>query len=252
MMNCAFHSVNVAVVSCNGCGKPLCPACDHRIKGFPFCQDCIVNGIQLLRDQRRVGGSNFVNHKSSPFVATFLSMLCPGLGAAYNGQSAKALVYFGIFVGLFQLAITSRGMPIFVFGFFAMWLFSAIDSWRSAKLIRAGITTANSEDLLIQKLSGNPRVWGFALGGLGALVILQQFFSMRPFMRSVLPVALMVLGGYFLWRYVPSFGRRRTIGTSSTFGEAALATNRNETSFRAGEFAHRGNSERFYGETERR
>ncbi|MDM7923150.1 MAG: hypothetical protein QUS14_12695, partial [Pyrinomonadaceae bacterium] len=51
MTNCAYHSQNVAVVQCNGCGKALCPACDHRIKGFPYCQDCIVQGIDLLRQQ---------------------------------------------------------------------------------------------------------------------------------------------------------------------------------------------------------
>ena len=47
-MNCAYHIHNPAVVNCNGCGKPLCPACDHRIKGFPYCQDCIVMGVDLL------------------------------------------------------------------------------------------------------------------------------------------------------------------------------------------------------------
>ena len=52
-MNCAYHSQNVAVVGCNGCGKPLCPVCDHRVKGFPFCQDCIVQGVDLLRQQNQ-------------------------------------------------------------------------------------------------------------------------------------------------------------------------------------------------------
>ena len=69
-MNCAYHSVNAAVVNCNGCGKPFCPACDHRIKGFPFCQDCIVAGVEMLRN--RGNGASYVplvKKQTSPFLA---------------------------------------------------------------------------------------------------------------------------------------------------------------------------------------
>src|ERR1051325_3523479 len=132
-MNCAYHSQNAATVSCNGCGRPLCPACDHRIKGFPYCQDCIVTGVDLLRQQYRNGGRTQTKSRTSPVVATLLSMICPGLGAAYNGQMVKALVYFAIFVGLFQMAILTAGTPLFVLGFMGMWAFAAVDSWRTAK-----------------------------------------------------------------------------------------------------------------------
>ena len=104
-MNCAYHIQNVAVVQCNSCGKPLCPTCDHRIKGFPYCQDCIVLGVDLLRQQSHSNYVPFVKKRTSPIAATLLSIVCPGLGAAYNGQTIKALVYFAVFVGLFQMAI---------------------------------------------------------------------------------------------------------------------------------------------------
>src|SRR5688500_18598327 len=113
-MNCAYHSHNVAVVNCNGCGKPLCPACDHRIKGFPFCQDCIVHGVEMLINHNQSAYAPFVKAQSSPFVALILSFICPGLGAAYNGQTYKAMIYFAVSVGLFQMALLS-GMPLFVF-----------------------------------------------------------------------------------------------------------------------------------------
>jgi hypothetical protein len=71
-MNCAYHSQNVAVVQCNGCGKPLCPTCDHRIKGFPYCQDCIVMGVDLLRQQSQSNYVPYVKKRTSPFVATLL------------------------------------------------------------------------------------------------------------------------------------------------------------------------------------
>src|ERR1044071_6214933 len=138
-MNCAYHNQNAAVVNCNGCGKPLCPACDHRIKGFPYCQDCIVLGVDLLRNYNQSNYVHLVKAQTSPFVATVLSFVCPGLGAAYNGQTTKALIHFAVFVGLIQMAILSH-MPIFVFGFLGMWAYTAVDAWKTARLIRAGVT----------------------------------------------------------------------------------------------------------------
>src|SRR5215211_8213360 len=124
IMNCAYHSQNVAGVQCNGCGKPLCPACDHRIKGFPYCQDCIVMGVDLLRQQNQSNYVPYVTKRTSPFVATILSFVCPGLGAAYNGQTVKALVHFAVFVGLFQMAITFHA-PLFALGSVGMWFFAS-------------------------------------------------------------------------------------------------------------------------------
>ena len=115
----------------------LCPACDHRIKGFPYCQDCIVLGVDLLRQQNQSNYVPYVKKRTSPLVATFLSLICPGLGAAYNGQTVKALVYFAVFVGLFQMAILT-GTVLFVFGILGMWLFAALDAWRTARCIRSG------------------------------------------------------------------------------------------------------------------
>ena len=74
-MNCAYHGQNSAVVQCNGCGKPLCPGCDHRIKGFPYCQDCIVQGVDLLRQQNRSSYAPFIKKRTSPFVAALLIAL---------------------------------------------------------------------------------------------------------------------------------------------------------------------------------
>ncbi len=104
-MKCAYHTENPASVHCNGCGKPLCRACDHRIKGFPFCENCIVTGVELLKIRNQTSNADFVKRKVSPFVSALFSVVCPGLGAAYNGQISKALVHFAVFVSLFHLAM---------------------------------------------------------------------------------------------------------------------------------------------------
>ena len=201
-MNCSYHSQNAAVVSCNGCGRPLCPACDHRIKGFPYCQDCIVQGIDLLRTQARTNHVPFVKKRTSPVLATILSMICPGLGAAYNGQTVKALVYFAVFVGLFQMAVLTGGTALFVLGFMGMWAFAALDSWRTAQMIRSGLTPDVADDVLVQRFSGNPKLWGIVLTVLGVAFLLQRLFNLGFLMRGILPLALIGLGIYVLRGYI--------------------------------------------------
>ena len=201
-MNCAYHTQNAAGVGCNGCGKPLCPACDHRIKGFPYCQDCIVLGVDLLRQQNQTNHVPFVRKRTSPLVATILSFVCPGLGAAYNGQTVKALVYFAVFVGLFQMAILTGGTVIFVLGFMGMWLFAALDAWRTAQAIRAGLTPNVADDILVKRFSGNPKLWGIVLTVLGGAFLLQSVFNIRGIMRGLLPALLIGLGIYILKGYI--------------------------------------------------
>lgn len=201
-MNCAYHLQNAATVNCNGCGKPLCSACDHRVKGFPFCQDCIVSGIELLRNQNQSAYVSIIKRQTSPFVAALLSLVCPGLGAAYNGQTAKALVYFAVFVGLFQMAVLTGGMPLFVLGFIGIWLYGALDSYRTAQLLRSGLTPSGAEDIIVQRFSSNPKLWGVVLTILGASFFLQTFFKLRIFSQAILPFMLIGLGIYLLRDYV--------------------------------------------------
>lgn len=201
-MNCAYHGENAATVGCNGCGKPLCPACDHRVKGFPFCQDCIVSGVELLKNYNQSSYAPVIKRQTSPVAAALLSLICPGLGAAYNGQTAKALIYFSVFVGFFQMAVMTGAMPLFVFGFLGMWLFAALDSYRTAQLLRSGITTGAAEDIVAQRFSGNPKLWGVVLTVLGASFFLQAAFNIRFLMRGILPVLLIGSGIYLLRDYV--------------------------------------------------
>lgn len=201
-MNCSYHSQNAATVSCNSCGRPLCPACDHRIKGFPYCQDCIVLGVDLLQQQSQTNYAPYVKKRTSPVIATLLSMVCPGLGAAYNGQTVKALVYFAVFVGLFQMAVLTGGAPLFVLSFIGMWFFSALDSWRTAQAIRSGLTPDVADDVLVKRFSGNPKLWGVVLTVLGAGFLFQRLFNVGPLMRGLLPVMLIGLGIYLLKGYI--------------------------------------------------
>lgn len=241
-MNCAYHEQNAATVGCNGCGKPLCPACDHRVKGFPFCQDCIVSGVELLKNNNQSSYAPIVKRQTSPLVAALLSLICPGLGAAYNGQTAKALIYFAVFVGFFQMAVMTAAMPIFVFGFLGMWLFAALDSYRAAQLLRSGVTSDAAEDLIARRFSGNPKLWGVVLTVLGASFLLQIFFNIKFLTRAILPVLLIGFGVYLLRDFV--FKPKKAAGSAPEFAGApafadAVSTDAN---FYAGNFDSKNES----------
>jgi hypothetical protein len=201
MMYCSYHSKNPAVVQCNQCARALCPACDHRIRGFPFCQDCIVTGVELLRQQSQATASYFVRRRSSPFVATLLSFV-PGLGAAYNGQTSKAIVHFAIFASFFQMAVLTQGVHFFVLGVLGTWLFAAVDACRTAQLMRAGLAPDTEEDVIARRLYGNPFAWGVTLIVIGTIFLLHTLLGVQLPVRQLLPVALVALGAYMLFDYI--------------------------------------------------
>ena len=199
-MYCGYHAKNPAVVQCNQCARWLCPACDHRVRGFPFCQDCIVQGVELLR--HHATPSNILRRKSSPFVATLLSFV-PGLGAAYNGQTSKAIVHFAIFASFFQMSVITRGeILFFVLGVVGTWLFAAVDACRTAQLMRAGLSPDAEEDVIARRLYGNPFAWGTTLIIIGTLFLLHTLLGVQLPIKEWLPVALVALGAYMLFDYL--------------------------------------------------
>jgi hypothetical protein len=201
MMYCGYHAKNPAVVQCNQCARWLCPACDHRVRGFPFCQDCIVAGVELLRHHSSSSPNNILSRKSSPFVATLLSFV-PGLGAAYNGQTSKAIVHFAIFASFFQMAVVTQGLLFFILGVIGTWLFSAVDACRTAQLMRAGLSPDAEDDVIARRLYGNPFAWGTTLIIIGTLFLLHTLLRVTLPIKELLPVALVALGAYMLFDYI--------------------------------------------------
>lgn len=181
-------------------------------------------GIDLLRQHNQSNYAPFVRKRTSPVIATILSVICPGLGAAYNGQTTKALVYFAVFIGLFQLAVLTGGTPLFVLGFIGMWFFSALDAWRTAQMIRSGVTPDSAEDILVSRFSGNPKLWGIVLGVLGLAFLFQRVFQLGFILRALLPIFLIGLGIYLLRGYIfkqrPAVDRWSTHDASPSFVSA--------------------------------
>src|SRR6188508_3165001 len=70
----------------------------------------------------------------SPILALVLSLF-PGIGQIYNGQPAKALVFFFAWVG--SIYLTAEANPFFAFLIAFTYFYNLVDAWRSATVINA-------------------------------------------------------------------------------------------------------------------
>lgn len=198
-MNCAFHSNNPASASCACCQRRLCPACDHRIKGTPYCQDCIVAGVETLR--RNMAGvapppPNLDTR--SPLIAGLFGIV-PGLGAAYNSQNIKSLLHFIVPISLLQLGdIFSHKveLPLFL-GAAAFYVFSIYDAVRTARRAALGEDIQSEDAALKRMLRENTTTLGALLTGVGVLTLFDLFF---PYHVQRFWPFLLILAGLFLLR----------------------------------------------------
>ena len=169
-------------------------------------------GVEMLRyQQSRTTDPHVIRRKTSPFIATFLSIFVPGLGAAYNGQTSKAIVHFAIFASFFQMAVVTDGVTFFILGVIGTWLFAAVDACRTAQLMRAGLAPDAEEDAIARQLYGNPVAWGVTLVALGLAFLSHTLLGIQFPVRRTLPVALVILGLYMLFDYLKRRRRREEL-----------------------------------------
>lgn len=201
MVRCFYHSEHRATARCEICGRPLCPICDHRLKRRAYCQDCIVRGVQMLQAAGPATPVPPSRSRFSPMLAA-LAALIPGLGAAYNGQRAKALTHFLVTVGLFQMAELTR-LELFGFGGVAFYLYSIMDAYRTACAIEHGLNPAEPVEPLRGLLQENVRTWAGLLIALGIVFFVATAFYWSGGLMSraiLVPVILIGLAIYLLWR----------------------------------------------------
>lgn len=155
-----------------------------------------------------------MQRRTSPIVAALLSIV-PGLGAAYNGQTSKAIVHFTIFASFFQMATVTDGVAFFILGALGMWLYAMVDAYRTAQLMRAGLASGEEYDAITRRLYGNPLAWGATLVMLGTIFLLHTMFGIRLPVREFLPVALVLIGIYMIFERTQR--RRTTDATMAAF-----------------------------------
>jgi TM2 domain-containing membrane protein YozV len=197
-MYCSYHQSNPARVGCSHCRRPLCSYCDHRIKGYPYCQDCIVRGIDSLS---RSSAENQSTHKG--IIAALLGMI-PGLGAAYNHQNVKAIFHFIGTMLLFQFSEIRQLDVFFALAGTAFYFYTIVDAYRTGKRIGAGEDPAIEESRLKRFLARHVRQLGLLLLAGGTVLFLEwlhPFGFSLPLLR-LLPAALILLGGYLIISHI--------------------------------------------------
>lgn len=146
-MNCATHTDQPATAYCRTCGKALCPACQRNVNGVVFCEPCLAARLQdpvtaqgakptsqVILEQ----GLGLKNVRNPNAVLAAILALIPGVGAMYNGQFLKGLIYAGIYALLIGM-LDHGGGVIAAFALTAFIFFMVFDAYHAAKAIGAGL-----------------------------------------------------------------------------------------------------------------
>ena len=224
-MNCAVHTETTATAFCRTCGKPMCPACAHNVRGVIYCEDCIANQLGAAAPAAAfVPGATptgapvpvVVSSGPSPGLAGVLGFFFPfGVGQVYTGQYAKGLAHLIIFVALI-FGLTNAGNSNndglaavlgISLGFFC--LYSVIDAVRSAKAIQLGqappdpFGLARTFTTATGSKAGDPRqvpLGAVILIGLGVLFLFDTMDILpMHWIGRAWPVILIVLG---VWMFM--------------------------------------------------
>jgi len=126
----------------------------------------------------------YVRLPKSPGLAAFLSLF-PGLGQVYNGQIARAFVFFFAWVGSIYLAASGHEFP-FAFVIPFVYLFNLIDAWKGANATNARFLGGRAEPE--EDAGVESPVWGASLA-------LERFTRWWPLL-------LIAVGAYFVYASV--------------------------------------------------
>ncbi len=138
----------------------------------------------------------------NPWIALLLSVF-PGVGQLYNGQPAKAFVFFFGWVGCIWGASEVAGLP---FGLLIpfVYFYNLVDAYRSACCINArssGVAETEQEAL-------ESPTWGLLLVGLGTVLLLHNLGWLNlAALGRYWPILLIGAGGVFVYG---SIQRRKT------------------------------------------
>jgi hypothetical protein len=190
-MKCLNHPSAESQGMCSACSTPLCSECLYKVKGKPFCQDCIIQGAEwapIIKGRRL--------SSTGPRWAAFWAII-PGIGAVFNNEYLKAIAYFSVFAWLIMMADSANG--IFGFGAGVFLIFTMFDAYRTAEAnvrrnLELGIDPVNPP------VQENATItWGVLLIIMGVLFLLIKIVP--PNILSLLwPIVFVLLGGYLIYR----------------------------------------------------
>ncbi|MFQ5663357.1 MAG: LiaI-LiaF-like domain-containing protein [Terriglobia bacterium] len=203
-MKCLKHPETDAVGYCRQCGKALCTECRREIRSVLYCEDCLASTVLPGGGQPAAPGA------PNPGVALVLGFI-PGVGAVYNGEYAKALIYiliFGGFISVLSSGAVGGAEPLVGLLLTAFIIYMPIEAYQTAKRRAAGLAPA----------AGGWEALGFGQpgGGKGTpigpllLILLGTVFLFNTldifhfywfrYMWRFWPLILIALGAWLLWK----------------------------------------------------
>jgi hypothetical protein len=189
-MKCAKHPEIDSVAFCGYCGRALCAACKHEVRGMIYCEDCLAARLGAPGLTPLIGGPGM---GPSPGVALGLGFI-PGVGAIYNGQIVKAMVQVLLFVSFITLGdrVPELG-TVFHLGAVAFYFYMVIDSYQTARARQFGQPVP--EWFGMGDLKMNAPIGAALLIGIGVLFLLDNLgVQVFQHIGKFWPVLLIVVG----------------------------------------------------------
>jgi hypothetical protein len=189
-MKCSYHPGVESQDACSTCKKPLCAECTHRIKGKPYCEDCLTQGAKWAATARDLRLPSDAPRRAA------LCAIIPGMGAVYNNEYLKAVTYFAVWAALCMMSDRISG--VFGFGAAVFVVFTMFDAYRTAdqkarRRLEPG-AVSNKPPTPDRTIIG----WGIFLIVLGILFLLQNVIPYQ-FLHRLWPLLFIALGAYLVY-----------------------------------------------------
>jgi TM2 domain-containing membrane protein YozV len=219
-MKCAVHPEADATGFCRNCGKPMCPACVRPVRDVLYCEDCLASILGHPGTADPLGAAPVASASAgsaevpsqvpysagspsasasgagaNPVLAFFLGFL-PGLGAFYNEQYGKGMIFLAVFLALFIAGVNgamSGGAEAALWlCISALWIYMPIEALRTAQARRAGQPLSDPLD----NFSRHRPIGPILLIGAGILLLLNNFewFQWFRFWEYFWPLLLIAIG----------------------------------------------------------
>ena len=136
----------------------------------------------------------------SPVLAGILAFFFPiGVGALYNNQIRKAIIFFFVFAGLVTIQTTGQGQPFWGLTLAGFIIYQIFDAVQTASAINRRILREEEEAVEVEELPDFVRTgsvfWGITLIALGVIFLLANFDIMNyDTIFKFWPIAVIIVG----------------------------------------------------------
>jgi hypothetical protein len=187
----------------------MCSVCVRPVRDVLYCEDCLATVMGIPGSNPAgtpdpnalapmpVAGAPVTTPNPlgpNPVLAFFLGFL-PGLGAFYNEQYGKGMIFLGLFLVMFITgvngAVEGGALAALWICIGALWVYMPIDAFRNARAKQAGVAIS---DPLEDYSKGRP-IGPIFLIGLGLFLLLYNF-DWFPWYRvkEFWPLVLIAIG----------------------------------------------------------